>query len=61
MTDKERIEKLEQAIKLIREVEFSYPPGNDLRLNIYRVLVSLEWCIAIGDLLDALKKSVRRY
>lgn len=29
LTDAERLEKLEQAVKLIREVEFSYPLDSD--------------------------------
>ena len=35
MTDKERIEKLSQAEKLIREVEFSYPENSYERSIIY--------------------------
>jgi hypothetical protein len=39
MTNEERIKKLERAVELIREVEFSWPPGHQMRLGMFRVVV----------------------
>jgi hypothetical protein len=40
MTNKERAEKLQQAISLIRDVEFSYPIGSDERNILYTFVVN---------------------
>ena len=36
MTNEERLAKLNAAVTLIREVEFSYPQGSDERNGLYR-------------------------
>jgi len=40
MEDKDRLEKLEKGIALIREVEFSYPEGSEERQGLYRIIAS---------------------
>ena len=40
MSNQERLEKLELAGRLIREVEFSYPIGDDTRQAIFKVVVN---------------------
>ena len=57
MTDNERLEKLNQAVRLIREVEFSYePPDHTVRRMIYKVMVECFSLSRIGDLMTELKK-----
>ena len=38
MSDQERLDKLEGAKRLIREVEFSYKYGDDMRLRLFAVV-----------------------
>lgn len=67
LTDAERLEKLEQAIALIRDVEFSYPFVNDegqrdeTRRMIYSVIVDSFSLTKIGALYSNLRKKVRGY
>jgi hypothetical protein len=59
MTDAERLEKLEQAVKLIREVEFSYPYGSDERSRLYAWVVSQCSFIGyLGQLIDGFKRQL---
>ena len=46
VTDAERLAKLEQAVALIREVEFSYPYGSDVASKLGLPLVFLG-CITV--------------
>jgi hypothetical protein len=39
MTNEERLAKITEAERLIREVEFSYPVGHDIRTSLYRLVV----------------------
>ena len=41
LTNKERLEKLEQAAILIRDVEFSYEFGTEARQLLYRTVVQV--------------------
>lgn len=50
MTNKERLSKLEQAKKLIREVEFSYPLDSAPRSELYRLVVET---FGIGSFLES--------
>lgn len=56
MTDNERLEKLEQAVRLLRDVEFSYKEGQYERRMIYRVMVDSFSLNFIGALMTELKK-----
>ncbi len=56
MTDNERLEKLEQALRLIREVEFSYSEDDYKRKMIYRGVVhSFGLGAEIGVIMTELK------
>lgn len=61
MTDQERLDALEEAQRLIRKVEFSYPYGHDTRRMIYKVMVDSFSLTQIGNLMTQLKKKVRGY
>jgi hypothetical protein len=62
MDDKERLEKLEQAEKLIREVEFSYPVGSDIRRNIFKSVVdTFGFSGILSNIMLDLRKKVRGY
>lgn len=61
MTDEQRLEKLEQAVKLIREVEFSYPVGDETRRMMYASVVEVFSLTRIGQLMTELRKKVRGY
>lgn len=39
MRNYERLDKLNQALKLIREVEFSYKNGDERRVDLYRFVI----------------------
>lgn len=56
MNDQERAQKLEQAVSLIREVEFSYPYGDPTRHMIYSVIVDSFSLSRIGSLITFLKR-----
>jgi len=57
MTDNERLEKLQEAVRLLREVEFSYnPPDHTTRRMIYKVIVECFSLWRIGELMTELKK-----
>lgn len=56
MTDNERLEKLEQAVRLIRDVAFSYKEGEYPRRMIYRVMVDCFSLNFIGALMTELKR-----
>ncbi len=55
MTNEERLQKLIKARDLIREVEFSYPTGSDIRQALYRHVVN----ISSDGWLDSLKSLIR--
>lgn len=57
MTDKERLDKLEQAVKLLREVEFSYEYGHPVRAMFYRVMVNSFSLTDIGAFMTELKNN----
>jgi hypothetical protein len=59
--NEERLTKLRQAETLIREVEFSYPVGDPVRLMIYRVIVENFSLTKIGNLISQLKASINSY
>ena len=60
MTNAERLKKLEQAEDLIREVEFSYPIGNETRKLIYTVVVNTFSFIGlISGIKDDLRKAIK--
>lgn len=61
MSDEERLEKLELAISLIREVEFSYHVDDSRRKNIFHIFCTTDWVIGMSMLIERLKKSVRGY
>ena len=57
LTDAERLEKLEQAVKLIREVEFSYPLDSDERKRLYCWVAShCSFIGYLGQLIDGFKR-----
>ncbi len=58
MTDQERLEKLEQGIALIQEVEFSYPADHPTRRMIYKVMVDCFSVSQVGALITKLKMTV---
>ena len=58
MTDQERLEKLEEAVRLLREVEFSYPSGHYDRSMMYKIMVDSFSLTGIGNLMTELKKKV---
>jgi len=55
MTNKERLRKLEQAVSLIRDVEFSYEYGTPNRSMIYRVMVESFSITDVGQLMTELR------
>lgn len=55
MNNKERLSNLKEALRLIREVEFSYPPGDPIRQMIYSVVVDRFSLTHLGDLMMDLK------
>lgn len=60
MTDEERLAKLEQAVALIREVEFSYPQGSDERNGLYRwVAAQCSFLGYLGQLIGKYKENQR--
>lgn len=60
MTDEERLAKLEQAVTLIREVEFSYPQGSDERNGLYRwVATQCSFLGFLGQLIGGLRQTQR--
>lgn len=59
MTDQERLAKLEQAVALIREVEFSYPQGSDERKSLYRwVAAQCSFLGYLGALIGGLRRQI---
>lgn len=60
MGNVERLEKLEQACKLIRDVEFSYPYGDATRAMIYKVMVDKFSFTDIGALMTHLKERIKK-
>lgn len=61
MTNRERIEKLEAAEKLIRDVEFSYPVDHLVRRTFYKFIVMHFSHIGfIGRYIYDLKKEINR-
>ena len=59
MTDAERLAKLEQAVALIREVEFSYPYGSDEHSRLYSWVASQCSFIGyLGQLIDHFKRKL---
>ena len=58
MTDEVRLEKLEKAVKLIREVEFSYESGHPTRSMMYGVMVDSFSLTKIGHHMTQLKKKI---
>ena len=60
MTDAERLAKLEQAVALIREVEFSYPYGSDERSRLYSwgLHHSAASSAYLGQLIDHFKRKL---
>jgi hypothetical protein len=56
MTDNERLEKLQEAVRLLRDVEFSYePPDHPIRRMMYSVMVECFSLTRIGNLMTELK------
>ncbi len=57
MNNKERLEKLEQAVRLIREVEFSYTSGTIERSNLFKfVSTHFSFLGFIGQLITKFKR-----
>lgn len=56
MTDNERLEKLEQAVRLLRDVEFSYPVDHPTRRMFYTLMVEWFSVTHIGQFMTQLKK-----
>lgn len=56
MTDNERLEKLQQAVRLLREVEFSYEVDHPTRRMFYAMIVEWFSLTLIGDLMTKLKE-----
>lgn len=62
MNDKQRYEKLEQAQKLIREVEFSYANGDENRTLLYQFVVnSFSLIGSLNGYLVGLKERAEAY
>lgn len=60
MTNKERLHKLQQAEKLIREVEFSYPQGDTTRQTIYRTVVhTFSFIGSLSSVMEGLKTAIK--
>lgn len=60
LTDEQRLEKLELAEKLIREVEFSYQYGTNIRSSIYREVIAMFGMNSFtGNLTCRLRNEVR--
>lgn len=58
MTDRDRLFKLQEAVRLLREVEFSYKEDSLIRKMIYCVMVERFSLTDIGDLMTKLKEKV---
>lgn len=61
MTDAERLEKLTQAVSMIRDVEFSMQYGEPDRAMIYSVMVDSFSLTKIGAYMTRLRKKVKGY
>lgn len=62
LNDKQRYEKLEQAQKLIREVEFSYANGDENRTLLYQFVVnSFSLIGSLNGYLVGLKERAETY
>lgn len=59
MNNKTRLEKLKQAEALIREVEFSYPQGDPVRRQLYKVVVdTFSYCGSLDQVMAGLKQAI---
>lgn len=60
MTNEERLHKLNEAERLIREVEFSYPQGDEIRRRIYCSIVStFSYMGELNPVIDGLKAKIK--
>lgn len=58
LSDRERLHKIQEAVRLLREVEFSYEYGNPIRTMIYGVMVENFSLTRLGSLMTELKAKV---
>ena len=60
MTNKERLDRLEQANKLIREIEFSYPVDDPIRKAIFKVVVdTFSYLGTLAPIMDGLERAIK--
>jgi hypothetical protein len=59
MNDEERLDSIKKALKLIRSVEFSYPPDSDIRKMLYQFIVDSESLIGMNNL-SFVKRRIER-
>ena len=61
LTDQQRLDKLEQAVATLREVEFSYPPGHEDRKMLYHIVGTQFSVLNPGyqHYMDRLRRAVR--
>lgn len=58
MTDHERLYKIQEAVRLLREVEFSYKEDDPIRKMFYGVMVERFSLTHIGALMTELKERI---
>lgn len=58
LSDRERLHKIQEAVRLLREVEFSYETGHPDRQMIYEIMVKCFSLTHIGHLMTTLRDKV---
>lgn len=58
LTDSERLHKIQEAVRLLREVEFSYETDHPIRRMIYSVMVERFSLTHLGALMTEFKEKI---